>query len=355
MRSRVHSAVDGRTLARRGPIVLGANDAGNLGALARYGIGLDALLTGPAQGNLGTPAQFLQSWLPGVVRSITQVRLIDELIGVTVAGSWADEEVIQTTIDLAGQAELYGDHTNVPLTSYDTDYERRTIVRFEAGMQVGRLSEARARAAQFDEAAEKRAAVTEVLDIARNKVGFLGYNAPDTRTYGLLNDPSLSAYVTLANGASASPLWSTKTYLEIIADIRRMVTDLVISGRGNIRAEATDMTLILPLGHEAYLAVVSEFGVSVRQWVNETYPRLRIVTAPEFDDANGGASAAYIFAESVQDGSSDDHRVITQIVPSRFQVVGSETGIKGYKEDFTNALAGVMVKRPYAVKRYTGL
>ena len=36
-------------------------------------------------------------------------------------------------------------------------------------------------------------------------------------------------------------------------------------------------------------------------------------------------------------------------------MLGSEKGAKHYTEDFLMATAGVMVKRPWAVKRYTGL
>ena len=47
------------------------------------------------------------------------------------------------------KAELYGDHTNVPLASYAQDQERRGLVRFELGFQVGKLEEARQSSAGF--------------------------------------------------------------------------------------------------------------------------------------------------------------------------------------------------------------
>jgi hypothetical protein len=43
-----------------------------------------------------------------------------------------------------------------------------------------------------------------------------------------------------------------------------------------------------------------------------------------------------------------------QVVPSKFQVLGVEKGAKGYKEDYSNATAGVFCKRPFAVVRRTG-
>ncbi|AZD85003.1 Phage capsid and scaffold [Pseudomonas chlororaphis subsp. aureofaciens] len=353
MRSPESNFISGRALASRGPLLIKPEHVQHYGQLAKVGIGLDGIamdtaLTGPVIGAAGTPAQFLQNWLPGLVRQITKVRLIDELAGVQTIGSWEDEEVIQGTMEATGKAELYGDSTNIPYANYKNGYERRTIVRFEQGFHVGRLEEARAAKANINMAAEKRNAATESLDISRNRVGFVGYNAPDTRTYGYLNDPQLPAYVSLPVA------WPTATYLQLTAAIRRMVSDLIASGGGHI-TNKTPMTLSLPLGYGEYLGVTPDFGNSVQDWVTKTYPNLRILEVPEQVGANGGANVAYIYADAVDDGSTDDGRTLVQIVPARFQVIGTEQRAKGYLEDFTNATAGVMFKRPWAVRRYTGL
>jgi hypothetical protein len=42
-------------------------------------------------------------------------------------------------------------------------------------------------------------------------------------------------------------------------------------------------------------------------------------------------------------------------VLTKFQVLGVEQKAKGYLEDYTNATAGIMCKRPYAVIRRSGL
>ena len=71
--------------------------------------------------------------------------------------------------------------------------------------------------------------------------------------------------------------------------------------------------------------------------------------------ANGGANVFYLYAERVEDGSTDGGNVIAQMVPVRFMSLGTERTAKGQIEDFTNALAGVMCKRPWAVVRRSGL
>ena len=70
------------------------------------------------------------------------------------------------------------------------------------------------------------AAAAVALEIERNRVGFRGYNNGNNRTYGFLNSVDLPAYVTVSNGASGSSEWSTKTFLEIVADLRGAFSEL---------------------------------------------------------------------------------------------------------------------------------
>lgn len=304
--------------------------------------------------SISNPVQFLQSWLPGFVRIITAARKIDELIGVTTAGKWDDEEIIQGVLEPLGEAALYGDYTNIPLSSWNVNFERRTVIRWEKGIKVGLLEDARSARVRINNAAEKRSAAALSLDIARNRVGFYGFNGGSNRTYGFLNDPSLPAYVTAANPGSGTT-WAVKTFLQITADIRGMFARLQAASQDVVDVEKSATTLALATNVYQYLSVTSDFGISVRDWMRQTYPKCRIVSAPELNLANGGANVAYLYADQVSDGGSDGGSTWVQIVPSKFQALGTEKQAKGYIEDFSNATAGVMVKRPYAVQRLTGI
>ena len=104
-----------------------------------------------------------------------------------------------------------------------------------------------------------------------------------------------------------------------------------------------------------YLTVVSDFGISVREWLSESYPKTRIVSAPELNDANGGANVFYMYAETVDDSGTDDNRTWIQVVPTKFQTLGVDQKHKSYTESYSNATAGLMLKRPYAVVRRSGI
>lgn len=366
-RSIEHSYVAPRDIR---PVEMTAEDCVDYKALEKLGVGFsnpylrDAvrIAMDSQQGlsatsaSITTPVQFLQNWLPGFVHAIFAARKADELMGVMTSGSWEDQEIVQGLLEPVGNAVPYGDYTNVPLASWNTNFVRRTIFRGEKGLKVGYLEEARAGRIRIDSFGEKRAAAAQALEIQRNLIGFNGFNSGSNLTYGFLNDPGLPAYVTVAAGASSSTLWSSKTFLEITADIRTAAAQLQNQSQDNINPEDTECTLALPTAVYQYLSVVAVYGnVSVREWIRQTYPKWRVVSAPQLNAANGGANVLYLYAERVNDGGSDGGRVWEQVVPARFQALGIEKQAKATVEDYVNATAGALLKRPYAVVRYSGI
>lgn len=306
-------------------------------------------------GSVGTPVQFLQNWLPGFVFVITAARKIDELIGIATLGAWEDEEVVQGILELTGAPQPFGDYTNVPISSWNTNFVTRTVVRFEEGMKVGRLEEARAARLRVDDSGMKREAAALVLEIQRNLIGFNGYNNGANQTFGFLNDPGLPSYVTVQNGASGFPTWSTKTFLEITKDIRTAIVALRTNTQDTVDPEMVDLTLAVATDAVDWLSTTSDFGISVRDWLKQAYPRIRVVSAPQLNHANGGANVFYLYADSIKDMSTDDGRTWIQPVPAKFYVLGVQQLTKGYEEDYSNATAGAMAKRPYAIVRFTGI
>ena len=317
-------------------------------------LAMDAAFTPQATASsIPTPLQFLQYWLPGFVKIITSARKIDKIIGVNTVGSWEDQEVVQGIVESSATVQEYGDYTNIPLASWNTNFERRTIVRGELGIQVGMLEEGRSAAMRLSSAEEKRQACSISLETFRNAVGFYGWNNGNNRTFGFLNDPNLPAWVSVSGST-----WNTKTFLQITADIRVAVAALRTQSQDIIDPETTELTLVLPTAKVDFLTVTSDFGISVRDWLTQTYKKITIISAPELNGANGGADGFVLFADKIdssEDGSSDGGQTFVQVVPNKLYTLGVEKRIKSYVEGFSNATAGVMLKRPWAVIRYTGI
>lgn len=300
--------------------------------------------------SLTTPIQFLQNWLPGYVQIVTAAREADEIIGRATVGSWEDAQIVQQVIENTGSPVPYTDSGNIPLTDWNPNFVTRAVVRFEQGLNVGALEMAQSARMRIDTAGQKRYSAGEQMEIQRNAVAFYGYNAGHGLTFGFLNDPNLPNYVNVPNGG-----WATATFLEIQQDLLTAIQALRTQSQGRIKPDRMACTLTLPTNSIDYLSTTSDFGNSVREWLTETYPMIRVVDAPQLNLANGGANVFYLFADAVPDSGTDDHRTFIQVVPATFQLLGVEKGAKGYKEDYSNATAGSMCKRPYAVVRRSGI
>lgn len=329
----------------------GAELAALHGAYA--GASMDSAMVTPVSS--GVPVDFLRHFLPGVVRTVTAARRIDDLVGRTHAGEWHDEEIIQPIVEHLGRPGLYGDETATPLAEYNTSFDRRTIVRFEEGFKTGALGEARDAAIKVSMSAEKRAALTSAMAGELNAVGFYGYNDGDNRTYGLLNDPNLPAYITLPDQGGVTK-WAGKDFAAITADLRLMASKLRVQSGELIDPERDACTLAIAGSAKDALYITNEHGISVHDWLDRTYPKWVVKTAPEFENANGGLAVGYLYAHSVPGpDESGEQPVLDQFVPAAIRLVGTERQAKGVLEVYSNATAGVMCRAPYAVVRVSGI
>jgi len=305
------------------------------------------LITGAST---STPIQFLQHFLPEVIRTVTQARTADKIVGRDIAGNWADEEIVATVLEQSGQARPYGDKTDTSLADWNPNFERRTIVRFEEGIEVSALEEARASSMRVNSASEKRLSVGNSFAIELNKIAFYGYNDGDNRTYGILNDPNLPSYTAVESGVGGSK-WSEKTFLEIIGDIKTFMAALRLRSGSNFDPYGDASCLSIADAAIDMLATVNTLGTtSVRQWIAETYPKMRIENAPQYTAANGGANVFYLIAETI-----GGRKVANQYIQDVFRMLGVEKKAKGFLEAYSCATAGVLFSQPIGVVRGTGI
>lgn len=321
-------------------------DLKNTGAFA-----MDAAPALQTTATITNPVQFFQYWAPEAVEIVTAARKIDEIVGRTIAGSFEDEEIVTTILERTGSAHPYTDTANIPTASWNQNFETRSIVRFEEGLEVGYLENMRAARMRIDTHKEKAAACAESLAIEHNNIGFYGYADGTNKTYGFLNDPNLTAYVTVAEGASGETSWSSKTFLEITADIITAVSALINNLAGNFDPMKDSFTMALALESTQYLNTMNELGTkSVSQWIRETYPKCKIVAAVQLNGANGGSNVFYLHADKINGKDT-----IKQYVQDVLRLVGVEKRAKVVLEDYASATAGVIVQQPIGVVRYSGI
>lgn len=303
-----------------------------------------------------TPVQFLQFWLPGYVHAITNARRSDEIMGMQIMGNWADEQVVQGMLEELGLAIPYSDYQNTNLAEDNENFIYRTVVRMSIGIRVGMLEAARKARAGIDVYSVKRGSAALQLEVQRNQIAFYGFNGGNNFTYGFFNDPGLPSYFPVpSNAANTSTQWADKSLLEIENDIRTAVSQLRTASGDQVDPERTNLTLALPTSVVDYLSTASDFNVAVRDWLTKSYPRIRIVSAPELEAANGEENVGYLFADDVSDASTDGGQTWLQPVQTKMLVLGVAKYENYETEAYLNATAGAMLKRPYAVNRFTGI
>lgn len=315
-----------------------------------YNFAMDGAPALQTQATITNPVQFFQYFAPEAIEIVTAARTIDDIVGRTIEGNFEDEEIVTRIVERTGGAKPYTDTANIPLTSYNTNFVKRNVVRFEDGLQVGYLESLRAARMQVDDHREKAAAVGETLAIAHNDVGFFGYTNGANNTYGLLNDPNLPVYVSVAT-ENGTTYWSGKTYDGITADIITAVAALSDKLKALFKPSKDAFTIVVPNAAEQYLNKLNTLGTkSVSQWIAETYPNARVEVAPEFDGANGGSNVFYVFADRV-----NGKQTFKQSVQDVLRLIGVERRAKVMVESYASATAGVLCQYPVGVVRYTGI
>lgn len=297
-----------------------------------------------------TPVQFLQFWIPEMVEVVTASRDADAILGRDFAGSWEDEEIVQPVIEYTGQARAYGDKTSLNLADFNVNYESRTIVRMEQDVEVGKLEAARAAKQRIDAQGSKRHSASLSLAISANDIAFYGYNEGTNKTYGLLNDPNLPAYESIADGSAGTSEWDSKTFNEITADIKSWMARLRTKTGNNFKPERDKSVLVLGTSVIESLNTVNPLGgTSVREWLAKTYPNCRVESCVQFDDANSGDNVAYLMADTIA-----GMKVIGQYMQDALRLIGVEQKAKGVLECYSNATAGTLLRVPIGVVRFTG-
>lgn len=320
---------------------------------------MDAGLVQPVTtSSLGTPVQFLQQFLQGVIHILTTARRADVMAPIATVGDWSDEEIVLTALEHLGTPQLYKDHGQIPMVGYNPTYEDRTIVRFELGMESTMLDEERSGKAGINASSEKRAAIALAFEILRNDIFFNGFNGGATKTYGVLNDPNLNAFTTVATGGGGNTTWASKTVNERISDLITAISTVRSQSGSNVDPESMAMKLTIASSVKDLMSEAdSGNGVqhSVNTWLKENYPNITVEAIPEFDDADAGENVFYLYAETVDGSGTDDGQTMLQLTPERMRAMNTVPTVRGSKEGYTNATAGCLVKRGYAVTRWSGI
>ena len=313
---------------------------------AEYCAAMDADPAAQTTPSVVTPVQFAQFWLTNPIKVLTRGRSLDKVVGRTIVGTWETEQIVATILERMGQPALYGDFTKAPLANWNVNFETRDNVRFEMGVFVGKLEEARASQMRLNSYALKRDAMAEAFEILLNNIGWFGYNDGGKKVYGLLNDTNANAI-----DSTTVQKWTALTtgaFDTIVTELLAIVQDRVQKLNGNYDPEVDSATLALPIDQYTALGKVNDLGISVRDWLTKTYPKIRVVACAELmGAASSGDGIALFFVDKL-----NGDPVVQQMVTSTMRLVGTQPMAKGNYEVYSCSTSGTLLRYPLAWQAY---
>lgn len=306
-------------------------------------------------GGMNTPWFHLNYLAKKAITVVTQKTTIDEILGRTPEGSWAHESITKQFRELTGRSAPYEDYaeTTTPRVNRAYSYVTRDVIRLAAGTIVTELESRQAAMVpgQYSPNQDKREAIALLFKLDRDAIGFYGYRLNDKRCWGLLNDPRLFPFESVATGASNSTKWEKKTFHEITRDLMTAVGKVQKQLKANFVPATSAFKLVLPNGVDTYLGVVPECGgVTVREWIKNQWKKCEIVVTPVFEDALGGENVFYVIVDQVGVAAAAE-----QIVPASAFLVGNMKREAGHSELWSMATCGTMVLQPLGVGRFFGI
>lgn len=310
------------------------------------------LVTTPS---MPTENNALSAYLNGTVLAITAKNTSSYLLGEVIVGSWFMDTIKQKILEHIGAAKEYSDFDGIETRpTFNSNMEKRNIVRFQSGFRVGELERNKDAAGGINSVLTKRQAAIISLNKAQDDVQIYGWRNGDNLTYGWLNDPSLPAYVTLPNGASGKSTFADLTYKEQQNRITAGLTALRKNSGDQVDPEIDPIELHIASDVVDVLSDENEQGKSIRKWLAEVYPNVTIKSSRVFNGAHGGDNVFYLFATSVGGTGDDGGATVKNLIVTKARNMSVYQQHTIYEEKLMNASAGAMVCRPFAVYRASG-
>ncbi len=194
-------------------------------------------------------------------------------------GVWETESIRIPTISYNGHSEVYADYGNGGMSTINSNWVSRDTLRMMTTVSYGELEIQMYGQAKMDAIGQKREGMAERIKLEQDKVWFFGYAGK--QVYGLLNAPELAnKMMPSPNGTSGFSYWSTKTYLEMVADVIALQAKIQVSTMSRADCYKDKFYLMVPPVNMAYFAVPGPFGFpSLKTYLLDTYPGMEIVAA----------------------------------------------------------------------------
>ncbi len=238
--------------------------------------------------NSGIPA-FLSTYIdPKVIEILLAPMKATEIVGEeTKKGDWTLETSMFPVVESTGQVSSYGDYSQTGVAGANVNWVQRQSYTYQVITQWGERELEKMGLARIDWANRMNIASVLTLNKFQNKSYFFGVNG--LANYGLLNDPTLIAPIAPGVWESVST-WAAKSALSdgsgglaVYGDIKALYGQLVQQAYGLVELDMeSPMTLAMSPESQVYLTLTSTYNVNVMDMLKKNFPKMKIVTAPEY-------------------------------------------------------------------------
>jgi len=305
------------------------------------------------QTNAGIPAYLANYLDPELIRVLTvplkavEIWLAAGGKGEVKKGDWTTDTIQFPLTEFVGETSSYGDFNNNGRADSNENWEPRQTYHYQVITEWGDKELAKAALAKIDRAAEKNLASAFVMNTFQNYSYLYGVAGLDN--YGLLNDPSLSAPITPADGTWKS-LSAAGTGAGIVADVLNLFVQLQSQVTDNIEME-DPLVLTMPPGVQPYLLTPMQnvYGTpSVKAYLAEAFPKMVIKTCAQFATSSG--NLVQMMAPKVQ-GQTTGFACFTEKM--RAHAIIRETSSTHQKK--SGGTAGSIIKFPAGISQLLGV
>ena len=237
----------------------------------------------------GIPSFFTQFVDPDVVRVFQAPNKGAQILGEEKKGDWTTQTAWFPMIENTGEVSSYGDFNENGRSDVNTQFESRQSYLFQTNIEYGDLEVERAGEARFNLVSEKQIAAAKTLDKFQDFSYHFGIAGLEN--YGLLNDPSLPAAMTPTTKAAGGVKWVNNNQVtaaaqEVYADFQLMFNQLTATTYGAIDMNSR-FRCVYPNAVAAALTAVNSFGITIRDFIKESFPNVEFISDPRYATAAG--------------------------------------------------------------------
>ena len=232
---------------------------------------------------VGTPNAGIPSFLttfvdPKVIEVLVAPMKAAEIVGESKKGDWTTLTATFIQAEPLTKVATYGDYSADGGSSANINYPQRQAYFFQTWTRWGERELEMAGAGRVDWSSQLNYA--SALGLAKFLNSTYLFGVSGLQNYGLTNDPRLPTPV------ASTVNWATGVPEDIFNSVVAMYKALQTQSQGIIEQD-DDLRLAMPPTAAGDLNRVNTYGLSAAKLLRDAFPKLEIVTVPEYDTAGG--------------------------------------------------------------------